>query len=124
MGDRPAGAGERNNQRIETAGKARSSSRSTASSWMGSVPLDREAVGRAVEAELGGRLADTVSADWAAVAVDGLSTTSNLRLVSGERSWSVGGQIARSVCRTLADGGALQESGRMMGPWRSPSRPA
>ena len=87
-------------------------------------PIDRDVLGRAVEAELGGRLADTVSADWAAVAVDGLSTTSNLRLVSGERSWSVGGQIARSVCRTLADGGALQESGRMMDPWRSPSRPA
>ena len=72
--------------------------------------IDHDVVVRAVEAELGGRLADTVSADWAAVAVDGLSTTSNLRLVSGERSWSVGGQIARSVCRTLADGGALQEN--------------
>ena len=86
--------------------------------------IDHDVVVRAVEAELGGRLADTVSADWAAVAVDGLSTTSNLRLVSGERSSSVGGQIARSVCRTLADGGALQESGRTMDPWRSPSRPA
>jgi hypothetical protein len=67
-------------------------------------PIDRDVLGRAVEAELAGRLASMEGAAWGAgVAVDRLGAAADIGAVAPGRSWAIGSRIAASVHGAVAD---------------------
>jgi hypothetical protein len=76
--------------------------------------LDRDVLGRAVEAELAGRLALMERAAWGGgVAVDRLGASADLGMVAPGRSWTIGSGIAASVHGAVA--GALPSGASRQG---------
>jgi len=65
--------------------------------------LDQDALSRAVEAELAGRLATLAHDAWGSgLAVDRLSASADLGTPTVRRSWSIGSQIGGSVHDAIA----------------------